>query len=207
VTPKLLLALALVGAMHGQTPPPASNLTTGYGITAFSTGMTTALSFPRNVTFNGPGADESDWLTVHCDPNCHGYEDAYAPVKVKLTVRREPTVAKKPDGSWEITFAGKAEAAASFFNSVAGGTPMTPEMIAASKIMPPAPLTVLWPNDKIDADKHAWLVSEAAKYENKGSIIIHGYYHGDEPFFIKHDGKRYEFGLRSDGCVVWRERK
>lgn len=58
----------------------------------------------------------------------------------------------------------------------------------------PAP-TVLWPNEvwQAEADKR--------KQDNPHAL------NWGKVFIIEVSGKRYEFGLRSDGCVVWRERK
>lgn len=212
MNPKLLLALALVGAVHAGEPSTPDRTYAAPTSLATSAGVISALAFTRDVTFTGPGADESSWLVVHCDPNCHGYEDAYAPAKVKLTVTREPTVTKKPDGSWEITFGGKTalsaltvpntpEIQAQVLAPYAAPVLSPPigehakELEAASNILPPAPPTVLWPNEVWQAE------SDKRTLDNPHSL------NWAQKFTVEVSGKRYEFGLRSDGCVVWRERK
>lgn len=56
--------------------------------------------------------------------------------------------------------------------------------------------TVLWPNEVWQAE------AEKRKQDHPGTIQ-----YGPFEFSAEASGKRYEFGLRSDGCVVWRERK
>lgn len=80
--------------------------------------------------------------------------------------------------------------------------------VIESPALAPAVLpTTYWPNEKLDADYDAWLKVEWQKVENKNSPIIHGFHSGERPLFANFSGKKYEFGLRSDGLVVWRERK
>lgn len=263
MTTKLLLALALVGAVCAGEPAAPDK---AYLVPTGLTSPIATLAFSRDVIFHGPKPDESRWLVVHADPDCRGHEDAYSPAKVKLTVHREPTVTRKADGSWEIAFAGKAAESAAINASpqsraytveeidrlrsavstlVSFGT-LRPEngqwgrsfssgecdkvteermqtymkagitaadlwaeadkkekpavrpataLEAARKSLPPAPPAVLWPNEVWQAES------------DKRTLDHPDFLNWVQKFTVEVSGKRYEFGLRSDGCVVWRERQ